>query len=121
VFSTENATDRPHRHPARDPRQHGEGRYEGFERKLELVRVGYRAAMQGKDLILSLGFSHPCCLQARKASPSPPRPRPKSGLRARQRSASVMFAAKIPRRVSVRPEPVQGLGREGYAGEVSHP
>lgn len=31
----------------------------GFERKLELVGVGYRAAMQGKDLGLSLGFSHP--------------------------------------------------------------
>jgi large subunit ribosomal protein L6 len=31
----------------------------GFERKLELVGVGYRAAMQGKDLTLSLGFSHP--------------------------------------------------------------
>ena len=31
----------------------------GFERKLELVGVGYRAAMQGKDLSLSLGFSHP--------------------------------------------------------------
>ena len=32
---------------------------EGFERKLELVGVGYHAAMQGKDLSLSLGFSHP--------------------------------------------------------------
>jgi large subunit ribosomal protein L6 len=32
---------------------------EGFERKLELVGVGYRAAMQGSDLNLSLGFSHP--------------------------------------------------------------
>jgi large subunit ribosomal protein L6 len=32
---------------------------EGFTRKLELVGVGYRAAMQGKDLSLSLGFSHP--------------------------------------------------------------
>jgi large subunit ribosomal protein L6 len=31
----------------------------GFERKLELVGVGYRAAMAGKDLNLSLGFSHP--------------------------------------------------------------
>lgn len=31
----------------------------GFERKLELVGVGYRAAMQGRDLNLSLGFSHP--------------------------------------------------------------
>jgi len=32
---------------------------EGYVRKLELVGVGYRAAMQGKDLSLSLGFSHP--------------------------------------------------------------
>jgi len=32
---------------------------EGFERKLELVGVGYRAAVQGKDLNLTLGFSHP--------------------------------------------------------------
>jgi large subunit ribosomal protein L6 len=31
----------------------------GYERKLELVGVGYRAAMQGRDLNLSLGFSHP--------------------------------------------------------------
>ena len=37
---------------------------EGFERKLELVGVGYRAAMQGKDLSLSLGFSHPILFQA---------------------------------------------------------
>jgi len=32
---------------------------EGFERKLELVGVGYRAQAQGKKLSLSLGFSHP--------------------------------------------------------------
>ncbi len=32
---------------------------EGFERKLEIVGVGYRAAVQGKKLNLSLGFSHP--------------------------------------------------------------
>lgn len=31
----------------------------GFEKKLKLVGVGYRAKMQGKDLDLSLGFSHP--------------------------------------------------------------
>ena len=36
---------------------------QGFERKLELVGVGYRAAMQGKDLSLSLGFSHPVLFQ----------------------------------------------------------
>jgi large subunit ribosomal protein L6 len=32
---------------------------DGYTRKLELVGVGYRAAMAGKDLNLSLGFSHP--------------------------------------------------------------
>jgi large subunit ribosomal protein L6 len=31
----------------------------GFEIKLELVGVGYRAAAQGKNLNLTLGFSHP--------------------------------------------------------------
>ena len=31
----------------------------GFERKLELVGVGYRAQVQGKTLNLTLGFSHP--------------------------------------------------------------
>lgn len=31
----------------------------GFERKLELVGVGYRAQAKGKTLNLSLGFSHP--------------------------------------------------------------
>lgn len=31
----------------------------GFERKLQLVGVGYRAQLQGKKLNLSLGFSHP--------------------------------------------------------------
>jgi large subunit ribosomal protein L6 len=37
---------------------------QGFERKLELVGVGYRAASQGKDLNLSLGFSHPVVFKA---------------------------------------------------------
>jgi large subunit ribosomal protein L6 len=32
---------------------------EGFEKKLELVGVGYRAQAQGKKLNLTLGFSHP--------------------------------------------------------------
>ena len=31
----------------------------GYERKLELIGVGYRAAVQGKTLNLTLGFSHP--------------------------------------------------------------
>lgn len=35
------------------------GVFKGFERKLELVGVGYRAQAQGKKLNLTLGFSHP--------------------------------------------------------------
>jgi large subunit ribosomal protein L6 len=35
-----------------------EGVTNGFERKLELVGVGYRAAMKGQNLSLQLGFSH---------------------------------------------------------------
>lgn len=37
---------------------------EGFQRKLDLVGVGYRASMQGNDLHLALGFSHPVVFQA---------------------------------------------------------
>ena len=32
---------------------------EGFEKKLEVNGVGYRAAKQGKKLTLTLGYSHP--------------------------------------------------------------
>ncbi|WP_099868174.1 50S ribosomal protein L6 [Pararhizobium haloflavum] len=35
-----------------------QGVSQGFERKLEINGVGYRAAMQGKNLQLSLGYSH---------------------------------------------------------------
>ena len=35
-----------------------QGVKDGFERKLEINGVGYRAAMQGKNLQLALGFSH---------------------------------------------------------------
>lgn len=31
----------------------------GFEKKLEMVGVGYRAQMQGSKLVISIGFSHP--------------------------------------------------------------
>jgi large subunit ribosomal protein L6 len=35
----------------------------GFEKKLQIQGVGFRAAMQGKDLKLSLGFSHEVLFQ----------------------------------------------------------
>jgi len=38
----------------------------GFEKKLAIQGVGYRAAVQGKDVKLSLGFSHEVIYQAPK-------------------------------------------------------
>ena len=32
---------------------------EGFQRELELIGVGYRAQLQGKKLVLNVGYSHP--------------------------------------------------------------
>ncbi len=36
-----------------------DGVTKGFEKKLEIIGVGYRAALEGKTLNLSLGYSHP--------------------------------------------------------------
>ncbi len=36
---------------------------EGYSKKLELVGVGYRAALKGSNLELSLGFSHPVVVE----------------------------------------------------------
>ena len=41
-----------------------EGVSQGFEKKLELTGVGYRAQLMGKGLELSLGFSHPVIYNA---------------------------------------------------------
>lgn len=40
-----------------------EGVEKGFTKKLELVGVGYRATLKGKDLELSLGYSHPVIVE----------------------------------------------------------
>lgn len=37
---------------------------DGFEKKLELVGVGYRAMLKGRDLEMQLGFSHPVVVKA---------------------------------------------------------
>ena len=36
----------------------------GYSRELEIIGVGYRAALQGKKLVLSAGYSHPVELEA---------------------------------------------------------
>jgi large subunit ribosomal protein L6 len=41
-----------------------EGVTKGFEKRLELQGVGYRAAMQGTDLRLDVGYSHPVVIKA---------------------------------------------------------
>lgn len=48
---------------------------EGFEKRLELVGVGYRAQMQGQTLVLSVGYSHDINVEPRDgvtfATPAP--------------------------------------------------
>ena len=41
-----------------------EGVTKGFEKRLELHGVGYRAALQGTDLRLDVGYSHPVVMKA---------------------------------------------------------
>jgi large subunit ribosomal protein L6 len=41
-----------------------EGVTKGFEKRLELQGVGYRAALQGADLRLDVGYSHPVVIKA---------------------------------------------------------
>lgn len=36
-----------------------DGVSKGFEKKLEIVGIGYRSELQGDDLVLHLGYSHP--------------------------------------------------------------
>jgi large subunit ribosomal protein L6 len=37
---------------------------DGYEKRLEIQGVGYRAALRGRDLELALGFSHPVSVKA---------------------------------------------------------
>jgi large subunit ribosomal protein L6 len=41
-----------------------EGVTKGFEKRLEVLGVGYRAALRGSALELNVGFSHPVVMQA---------------------------------------------------------
>src|ERR1044072_1802098 len=45
-----------------------EGVTDGFEKRLEIQGVGYRAQLKGKNLELALGFSHPVSLEAPEGS-----------------------------------------------------
>jgi large subunit ribosomal protein L6 len=41
-----------------------EGVTDGFERRLEIQGVGYRANLKGKNLEMALGYSHPVSIEA---------------------------------------------------------
>ncbi|MFK3651242.1 50S ribosomal protein L6 [Lysobacter enzymogenes] len=88
---------------------------EGFERKLELVGVGYRAAMQGKDLSLSLGFSHPVVFQAPEGITLAAPTQTEILVQGADKQRVGEVAAKI--RGFRPPEPYKGKGVK-YAGEV---
>ena len=88
---------------------------DGYEKKLEIVGVGYRVAKKGENLEFALGFSHPVVVE---------------------QPAGITFAVETPTRFSVsgidkqlvgetaanirkirKPEPYKGKGVR-YAGEV---
>ena len=88
---------------------------EGFERKLELVGVGYRASMQGKDLNLSLGFSHPVLFKAPEGITIATPTQTEIVVSGADKQRVGEVAAKI--RGFRPPEPYKGKGVK-YAGEV---
>jgi large subunit ribosomal protein L6 len=87
---------------------------EGYERKLELVGVGYRAAMQGKTLNLSLGFSHPVSFAAPDGVTLETPSQTEILVKGTDKQCVGQVAAKI--RAFRPPEPYKGKGVR-YAGE----
>ena len=91
-----------------------EGVTTGFTKALEIQGVGYRAALKGKDLELSVGYSHPVTIQAPAGIefevPQPTR----IAVRGSSKQAVGEIAARI-RKVRP-PEPYKGKGIR-YEGE----
>ncbi|MGC1550684.1 MAG: 50S ribosomal protein L6 [Rhodanobacter sp.] len=87
---------------------------EGYERKLELVGVGYRASMAGKALNLSLGFSHPVVFNAPEGISLETPTQTEILIKGFDKQLVGEVAAKI--RAYRSPEPYKGKGVR-YAGE----
>jgi large subunit ribosomal protein L6 len=87
----------------------------GFEKKLQITGVGYRAQLDGKDLVLNMGYSHPVKMvtpQELSVKVENPTTVIVSGM---EKDLVGEFAAKIR---SVRPpEPYKGKGI-AYEGEI---
>lgn len=91
-----------------------EGVTNGYERKLELVGVGYRAQTQGKTLNLTLGFSHPVSYSAPEGISIETPSQTEVVIRGIDKQQVGQVAAEI-RRFRP-PEPYKGKGVR-YAGE----
>ena len=87
---------------------------EGYERKLELVGVGYRAQAQGKTLNLTLGFSHPVSYEAPEGIAIETPSQTEVVIKGTDKQKVGQVAAEI-RRFRP-PEPYKGKGVR-YAGE----
>lgn len=88
---------------------------DGFEKKLEINGVGYRAAMQGKNVQLSLGFSHDVVYEV-PAGITVTVPKPTEiVINGIDKQVVGQVAAEI--REYRQPEPYKGKGVK-YAGEV---
>ncbi len=92
-----------------------QGSAQGFSKELEIVGVGYRAQLQGKQLSLSVGFSHPVLVSIPEGL-TVEVPKPTHVIvKGADKHLVGQFAANL-RRVAP-PEPYKGKGIK-YAGEV---
>lgn len=93
-----------------------EGVEKGFEKKLEIIGVGYRAQATGKKISLTLGFSHPVELDAPEGVLVEMDPKEKNIIivSGADKQAVGEFAANI--RKLRKPEPYKGKGIR-YVGE----
>lgn len=92
-----------------------EGVTNGFTKSLDLVGVGYRAALQGKKLVLTVGYSHPVEIDPPAGVEIAVEGTNKVHVKGSDKQAVGDVAAEI-RRVRP-PEPYKGKGIK-YAGEV---
>ena len=88
---------------------------EGYEKVLEVNGVGYRAAKQGKKLVLSLGYSHPVEMEDPEGIETVLEGQNKITVKGISKEKVGQYAAEI--RDKRRPEPYKGKGIK-YADEV---
>ena len=86
----------------------------GFTRKLEINGVGYRAAMQGNRLVLSLGYSHPVEMDVPAGLKVNVENNTSITITGADKHLLGQFAAEV--RAKRPPEPFKGKGVK-YAGE----